>query len=74
MNAQHDVRGRVYRTTKGTWCYVVVVHNTVVLADNTGSWKPMLKACIESTAAVRRVYLAGHELESWHKVVRRAAS
>lgn len=67
-----DVRGRVYRTSRGTWCYVVLLRGTVVMADNTGAWKPMYEACVKSTAAVRRVYQSGHPLAPWYKILERA--
>ena len=66
------IRG-VVRKRGSTWHYEVFVGPKIVLADNTGSWEPMLQACNFDVAAVRRVIGAGHRLaKSWYDLVEEA--
>jgi hypothetical protein len=66
---QEQIRGHVWSEglwgskTKRLWYYEVKVNGRKMLADNASDYQKIQNACRFDVAALRRIYLAGHELQ-----------
>jgi hypothetical protein len=72
VSRRHKVRGRVYRTSRGSWAGEVLVNGVVVESDGTGSWWPIYRQVDHLARALEDVANSGHGTVGTPKLLREA--
>lgn len=67
---RETVRGKVRKSSPGTWTSEVFIGGKLYLTDNTGDWRVVYDICRRDVEALSRLLTAGHTFhQTWDEII-----